>query len=172
MMIVREVTIDDAQQMLALDQQLDNETAFMLYEPDERTTTLAQKATRLQQLSDGAEGVMLVAVDDVSGEIVGYIAGLVTGLSRVKHVMRCVIGIKQSYCGQGIGRQLFTALETEARARLIHRLELTVMAHNAQAIGLYHAFGFVKEGVKQEAMNVGGCYVDEWVMGKVLQPTL
>lgn len=167
-MLIREATSDDAPQMHALNQRLDQETAFMLYEPGERTTTLEQQANRLQQLNEGNTSVMLVVVEETSGEIVGYIGGLVNNLSRVRHVMRCVIGIKQAYWGQGIGRQLFAALETCAKARDIKRLELTVMAHNVQAQRLYTAMGFETEGVKKGAIFVGGQYVDEWQMGKCL----
>jgi RimJ/RimL family protein N-acetyltransferase len=50
----------------------------------------------------------------------------------------------------------------------IHRLELTVMVHNQRAIDLYEKVGFQREGRKRDALLVGGEYVDEYVMGRLL----
>ena len=50
----------------------------------------------------------------------------------------------------------------------LHRLELTVMIHNAPAIALYQKFGFQIEGTKRASLKVDGTYVDEYVMSLLL----
>jgi RimJ/RimL family protein N-acetyltransferase len=82
--------------------------------------------------------------------------------------MYIVIGILQSYSGQGIGAKLFERLEQWAREEEFHRLELTVMTHNHRAIGLYNKMGFKVEGVKKHSLFVNGEYVDEYYMSKLI----
>jgi RimJ/RimL family protein N-acetyltransferase len=48
-----------------------------------------------------------------------------------------VIGILQAFAGQGLGTQFFQLLEDWALQHNLHRLELTVMCHNKQAVHLY-----------------------------------
>jgi RimJ/RimL family protein N-acetyltransferase len=59
-------------------------------------------------------------------------------------------------------------LEDWSREKGIHRLELTVMAHNTNAIGLYQKVGFQIEGTKKGSLFVDGQYVDEYYMAKLL----
>jgi RimJ/RimL family protein N-acetyltransferase len=79
-----------------------------------------------------------------------------------------VIGILQSYSGQGIGKRMFQALEEWAVKQGLHRLELTVMAHNQRGIALYQRMGFQVEGVKRDDLFVDGGYVDQYMMAKLL----
>jgi RimJ/RimL family protein N-acetyltransferase len=60
--------------------------------------------------------------------------------------------------------------ETElwAHRHRVHRLELTVMAHNAAAVALYEKAGFVIEGTRRHSMLIDGSYVDEYYMAKLL----
>ena len=50
----------------------------------------------------------------------------------------------------------------------IHRLELTVMAHNFKAVALYERAGFTIEGSRRHSLLVDGSYVDEHYMAKLL----
>jgi ribosomal protein S18 acetylase RimI-like enzyme len=53
--------------------------------------------------------------------------------------------------GRGVGSLLLAAAIEWARARGLHKLSLSVFAHNTAGIALYRKFGFVEEGrrVKQ-----------------------
>jgi RimJ/RimL family protein N-acetyltransferase len=48
--------------------------------------------------------------------------------------------------GRGVGSALVTAAIDWARERGLHKLSLSVFAHNEPAIALYRKFGFVEEG--------------------------
>jgi hypothetical protein len=50
----------------------------------------------------------------------------------------------------------------------IHRLELTVMAHNQRAFDLYQRMGYVTEGRRRECLLVDGRLADELYMAKLL----
>ena len=163
---LRTIREEDAQQFLALCRQLDEETHFMMFEPGERTTTLAQQRERIRRVLAQANQILLVAVD--AGQLVGYISGLGGDCRRNWKTVHIVIGILQSYSGQGIGKRMFQALEEWAVKQGLHRLELTVMAHNQRGIALYQRMGFQVEGVKRDDLFVDGGYVDQYMMAKLL----
>ena len=167
MIKIREISEQDATQFLALSKQLDEETQFMLLEPGERLTTAKGQKKLIRQILTLNNRTIFVA--ETGERLVGYIAGLGGNYHRNQHKADVVIGILHAYCGQGLGTRLFLALEEWARARGLHRLELTVMAHNERAIGLYRKMGFVKEGVSVDSLRVDGRYVDELDMAKILQ---
>jgi RimJ/RimL family protein N-acetyltransferase len=50
----------------------------------------------------------------------------------------------------------------------LHRLELTVMAHNYRAISLYERMGFTGEGRRRQCLIVDGQFVDELTMAAIL----
>ena len=167
MIKIREIRDQDAEKFLALSRQLDEETQFMLLEPGERLTTAEGQKKLIQQTLNLINRTILVAETDE--QLVGYIAGLGGSYHRNQHKADVVIGILHAYGGQGLGTRLFVALEEWARARDLHKLELTVMAHNKRAIGLYKKMGFVKEGVSVDSLRVDGRYVDELNMAKILK---
>ena len=78
------------------------------------------------------------------------------------------MGVLEARTGRGAGRALLTALEAWARANGIHRLELTVQAHNHRAIALYEKCGFEREGLKRHSLKIDGTYVDEYYLSKLL----
>jgi RimJ/RimL family protein N-acetyltransferase len=63
---------------------------------------------------------------------------------------------------------LLTEAKRWAAGHGLHRLELTVMAHNHRAIELYQRTGFSIEGRRTECLLVDGNFVDELYMAAVL----
>ena len=61
------------------------------------------------------------------------------------------MGVAKEWRGRGVGSALLTAAIEWARERSLHKLSLSVFAHNTAAIALYRKLGFVEEGrrVKQ-----------------------
>lgn len=98
----------------------------------------------------------------------GYIAAIAGKYKRNRHGGYVVVGVLQSFSGQGIGTKLFKELEKWAGEGQLHRLELTVMVHNERAIRLYKRVGFEIEGRKKHSLLVNGSYVDEYYMSKLL----
>lgn len=163
---LRTIRESDAEQFLSLCRQLDEETHFMMLEPGERATTLAEQRERIQRILAQANQTILVA--EAEGRLVGYIAGLGGDYQRNRRTVHIVIGILQSYSGQGIGKRLFQALEDWAVEQGIHRLELVVMTHNQRGIALYQRMGYQVEGVKRDDLFVDGGFIDQYMMAKLL----
>ncbi|GAP13838.1 acetyltransferase [Longilinea arvoryzae] len=163
---LRPIREEDAGAFLALCRQLDEETHFMMLEPGERTTTVEQQQDRIRQVLKRENQIILVAED--AEKLVGYISGMGGDYRRNEKTVHIVIGILQSYTGQGIGKRFFQALEEWAVQHDLHRLELTVMTHNQRGIALYQRMGFEVEGVKRDDLFVDGGYIDQYMMAKLL----
>ncbi len=70
------------------------------------------------------------------------------------------IGDKE-HTGKGYGKEALKMLINFGFYELnLHRLQLSVIAYNERAIGLYEGIGFVKEGAYREFINRGGRRVD------------
>ena len=163
---IRRATEHDAEPWLALARRIDDETRFMMFEPGERVTTVAEQAARFKAMNaTGNQAMFLALADD---EPVGYLGAMGGALNRARHKVYIFIGIRDGFQGKGIGTALFMEMETWARGWGAHRLELTVMPHNAAGLALYKKMGFEIEGTARHALRVDGVYVDEITMAKVL----
>ena len=78
-----------------------------------------------------------------------------------------VIGVLAATSGRGVGSGLLGELERWARADEIHRLELTVVAHNRLAGHLDERAGFAVAGRRRECLLVDGNVVSELYMAKL-----
>ena len=165
-MLIRIIQLDDAKQLLNLRKKLDQETQFMLFEPGERTTTVEEQREQIQRLLLQENSTIFVV--EHNGQLVGYLEAVGGQLRRIRHSVHIVIGILQDFTGQGIGGQLFAALEEWAHQKSITRLELTVMTHNQAGLALYKKRGFTIEGTKKHSLLINGQYVDEYYMAKLL----
>jgi len=163
-MIIRKIEIKDAANLLDMLLTLDNETKNMMYEPSERSNDIDCINKMICQ-SKNENSLILIA--DIGSKIVGFLSAEEGKFNRIRHSAYVVVGILESFQGQGIGSKLFEALDEWAEQNKITRLELTVMCNNTAAIHLYQKKGFEIEGTKRKSMIVDGKYVDEYYMAKV-----
>jgi len=163
---LRRATPEDASAFLALKKALDVETAFLMLEPGERLTSEEEMRATLERIAAAERDYL--AVLECDGELVGYLSAQSGSYRRNRHSAYITTGIRQAFCGQGWGKRLFADLIGWAKQSGITRLELTVMAHNQRAIGLYKRMGFLKEGVKRHSLRVDNQYVDEDYMALLL----
>ena len=89
-------------------------------------------------------------------------------LERNRFTATVGVGVLQEHTGKRLGRTLMEGLEHFARHAGIHRLELTVMSHNARALRLYEQMQYRVEGMRRESLHVNGAYVNEFCMSKLL----
>lgn len=164
MIEIRRAGAGDAARLLELQHALDGETRFMMLEPGERTETVGALASRL----GGQAGWVLLAVDE-EGLAAGYVEVEVVPYARARRTGYVVMGVRADFAGQGLGRRLLVGATEEARAAGMRRLELTVMAHNVRALGLYATCGYRVEGLRRSALDVDGERVDEYYMGLLLE---
>ena len=163
---IREVQVDDAQALLELNRQLDEETKFMMLEPGERSASVDSQADRIRGFIDKKNSTLLVAQSE--SKLIGYIAAMGGPYQRNAHKANIVIGILQEHAGQGLGTRLFKRMEEWARQAGLHRLELTVMTHNERGIALYRKVGFSVEGEIKHSLLIDVKVVDEYSMSKLI----
>jgi RimJ/RimL family protein N-acetyltransferase len=161
---IRNAELSDAAAVLGMLNELDDETRFMMLEPGERGLDVARFAGWLANLRL-REDCYLVAARD--GDVMGF-AHAERGLyRRSRHSAVVVIGLLPQARGQGLGTRLLGGIDNWAQRHQVARLELTVMAHNTAAIGLYTKCGYAAEGVRRHSLIVDGKPVDELAMAKV-----
>jgi ribosomal protein S18 acetylase RimI-like enzyme len=79
-----------------------------------------------------------VAGDQIVGSI--FVDGTGHGFGEVGMM------VARDWRGAGVGSALMAAAIEWARERGLHKLSLSVFAHNAAGLALYRRFGFVEEG--------------------------
>jgi RimJ/RimL family protein N-acetyltransferase len=163
---IRQATPDDAKAVISLLERLYSETHFLLYEPGELNHDVEQYARRMDDAGRKGSWVMFVAEN--SNGMVGVIFGNRGTAKRTRHSLLIGLGVLQASWNQGFGRSLLGAIESWARARELHRVELTVQTTNHPAIALYEKVGFEREGTKRHSQNIDGAYVDEFLMSKLI----
>ena len=80
------------------------------------------------------------------------------------------MGVMPGFRRRGVGVRLITAALDGAWAAGLTRVELTVYADNSAAVALYEKVGFVREGIVQDAVCVGGHYRDGIAMAVLRRP--
>ena len=85
-------------------------------------------------------------VAEQNGEILGY-CGFIFVLDEAEIPNVCV---KVSARKQGIGKQMLTVLEEEAKGLGIKNLYLEVRESNQSARKLYTSFGFEEDGIRRD----------------------
>src|SRR6266568_1230280 len=160
----------DAAALLELKRRLDHQTSFMMFEPGERGSSVADLARELDHVVASDNSVVLVAELDggLDGELAGYVELTGGAHRRSRATAYVVIGVLARAAGRGIGAGLLRSAREWAAAHGLHRLELTVMAHNSRAIHLYERMGFRVEGRRVECLLVDGQFVDELTMAAIL----
>jgi RimJ/RimL family protein N-acetyltransferase len=164
--LIRPAGPGDAAALLALKRQLDRETSFMLLEPSERDTAAPALARELEAMARSGNSAVIVA--DAGGELAGYVELAGGGFRRNRATALVVIGVLAAASGKGIGGGLLAEAKRWSARHGLHRLELTVMAHNHRAIALYQRAGFSIEGRRTECLLVDGHFVDELYMATVI----
>jgi len=104
-------------------------------------------------------------VAEVAGEIVGQIH-----VDATRHGFGEIgMAVAREWRGRGVGSALMATAIEWSRAQGLHKLSLSVFAHNEAAIGLYRKFGFVEEGcrIKQYRRQSGELW-DTVEMGLLL----
>jgi len=162
---VRDAELADAAKVVQMLDALDEETRFMMFEPGERGLDVARFAGWLANLRL-MQDCYLVASD---GEcILGFAHAERGRYLRNQHSASVVLGMLPRARGRGLGTRFLGAIDEWADREGVSRLELTVMAHNAAAIGLYRKCGYVQEGVRRRSVILDGVAIDELLMAKLL----
>ena len=142
---LRNGTASDGQALLDEFNLTHKQTDFLLTYPGEHSYTAEQEAAFLQEKTDSADEIELLA--ELDGEVVGC-AGIncVGRKEKIRHRAEFGISVDKSYWGLGIGRALTKACIECAKRAGYAQLELEVVAENRFALALYESVGFVEYG--------------------------
>jgi putative acetyltransferase len=117
--------------------------------------------------ADPENKIILVALD--KDRIVGHMQIGIATNARFRGIGELFIYLHQDFQNIGLGTALMKEGLNQARARKLHRVELTVVVDNLRGIRSYEKVGFQREGVKRENyLGEDGKYHDEIVMGILL----
>jgi putative acetyltransferase len=110
---------------------------------------------------------MLLLGAVIDGKVIGT-ASLQRLENRRSHVGQVGMAVHDAWRGQGAGSALMAALlEMADRWMGLKRVELTVYADNARAIGLYERHGFEREGLHKDFAFRDGAFVDALAMARL-----
>ena len=138
----------------------------MLYEPGERDSSVQDLGRELAGVARSPNSVILLA--ELGDQLVGYLELTGGSFRRSRATAYLVIGVCADAAGRGTGTGLLRHAKDWAAAHGLHRLELTVMAHNTRAIRLYERMGFSVEGRRSECLLIDGRFIDELTMAVIL----
>ena len=128
------------------------QTDYLLSYPEENSYDVEKEGAFLQGLTDGDNGVELLAI--VDGKVVGM-AGFdaVGNKYKIKHRAEFGISVDKAYWGLGIGSAMTDICIKMAKEAGYAQLELDVVADNDKAISLYKKYGFTEYGRNPKGFN-------------------
>ncbi len=143
--ILRNGMASDGQALLDVFNLTHEQTDYLRSYPGEHSYTAEQEAAFLQEKTDSADEIELLA--ELDGNAAGCAGVHCVGRGeKTRHRAEFGISVDKAYWGLGIGRALTEACIECAKRAGYAQLELEVVAENRSAIALYESVGFVEYG--------------------------
>jgi len=161
-LIIRNATVEDADEIVMLVKQVMSEVSFFPKEPEEFDLTAEDEAEYIKKIS-------LFLVAEVDGKIVGSTTLQKGATKRISHVAEFGITILKEYSGLKIGTLLMEEVIKWCKENQVEKIELEVFEENTPAIALYKKFGFMEEGIKNKNIKIKGEYKNTLLMAKFLE---
>lgn len=163
-LILRDPTLDDAQELMDFLKIVGSETDFLLADENGiEGLTLEGERSWITATLESPNTKMFVGT--VDGEIVLVCDVRAAARSRIAHVGGVAISIKRAYWHLGIGSiAMRVMIDFAKETGFLRILSLEVREGNGRAIALYKRFGFVEIGRHKQKINVRGTYYDEILM--------
>lgn len=153
----------DAEAMLAMLRQLDEETDFLMREPGEMKMTLEQEEAFLRQCMENPLNLFICA--EVNGKLIGSCNASIGTMRRTRHMAEVGIAVLKAHWSQGIGRALMEESIAWLSDNGVERMTLSVDTQNLRAIALYMRLGFIVEGTLTDVRKMAdGTYRDDYRM--------
>ncbi|HWQ06293.1 MAG TPA: GNAT family N-acetyltransferase [Feifaniaceae bacterium] len=163
-LILRDPTLDDAQELLDFLKTVGSETDFLLCDENGIDgLTLEGEQEWITATLSAPNTKMFVGT--IEGEIMLVCDIRAAARKRVAHVGGVAISLKRGYWRLGIGSIAMQAMIDFAKGTgKLRMLSLEVREGNERAISLYKRFGFAEIGRHKGRINVRGTYYDEILM--------
>jgi RimJ/RimL family protein N-acetyltransferase len=163
-LVIRNVMVDDAEQMAQFKQYISQESDFLSFGKNEIEKSAECEAQLIQSTSAAENSVIIIAV--ANEEIAGFVTFNGGFRVRKKHSGDMGIAVRKQYWGKGIGNLLMEALIEWARnTKTVRKINLLTRTDNAAAISLYEKYGFTKEGILTRDVIINGIFYDSFSMG-------
>jgi len=163
---IREITEEDAPELIKIIPELYAETSYMLKEVGDFALDESKERAQIRAWLQDSASYHLIAQYD--GVIVGSLGFTRGQWKRTRHLGEFGIGIIEPYWGMGIGTALMEEFLAWCREKEITKVNLQVAEHNVRALSLYQKFGFYIEGKILRAAKLKDGYRDDLIMGKLL----
>ncbi|SHH43513.1 GNAT family N-acetyltransferase [Tepidibacter thalassicus] len=164
--LVRQVEMSDAEQLLNVIPTIDRETEFMIRSRDEFSLSLDQEQKFIASKMNNPKDLFLIAL--FGDKIVGSLVFSGSTLKKYSHFGEFGMGILKDYWGMGIGTMLLEELIVWAKQNEIHKINLKVVESNERAIRLYEKFQFVYEGTIENGVLINDTYSRLLIMGRTI----
>ena len=119
---------------------------------------------------DAKSNLLIVAAG--ASDVVGCLAALQADAGmrpETRHIVHIGLHISEPFRGLGIGPKLLEYSIEWAAALGFKKLEANIFTTNRRSLSLFNKAGFVEEGVRKNRIRMGSHFVDEVLMGKMLQ---
>ncbi len=163
--LIRSMDPGDAQGALDFLDRVFRESDSLIMLPGEFKQTLDDEVRVIERFTRDEGAVMIGAFD--KGRCVAICtAGRATGKAKMSHHAAVGLSILADFRSAGLGSRIMRTLcEWADGHSFIEKLNLSVMADNPVAIGLYKRFHFVQVGkLSQHFRQPDGRYVDDILM--------
>ena len=114
----------------------------------------------------------LLIVAAAGDEVIGCLGALQADAGQreqTAHILHVGLHLKETYRGLGIGSKMLAYATEWAREKGFKKLESSIFTTNRRSLDLFIKAGFTEEGIRQQSIRLGKEYIDEVLMGKVLE---
>jgi len=160
---IREVTTQDAQEMLHYLQQIGGESHNLSFGAEGLPIDEKQEEAIISQYQRHTINKQWCAVKDQ--HIIGVCDLHVPDRKRMQHRASLAISVRKPYWHQGVGHALMQTMMDYAKTKKqITMIALEVLTDNARAIALYQHFGFQKVGTMHQFFQIENIFYDADIM--------
>ncbi|EMF0085651.1 GNAT family N-acetyltransferase [Enterococcus hirae] len=165
---IREAQPNDASELLAMMQQVEEETDFLVMDEKGMELTPEALALSIEYLQDSNNNLLLLAC--MGQKIIGVVSVKTGEQYRISHVGEVGISILKDYWGLGLGTMLLEEVLIWVKENgVLFRLELDVQTRNERAVHLYQKMGFEIEALmKRGARTDDGDFLDVYRMSLLI----
>ncbi|GAV23416.1 GNAT family N-acetyltransferase [Carboxydothermus pertinax] len=161
--VIREVSLEDAEKLLNFYKKATNETNFLAYGPGEFNFKIEEEREFIKKQMQDKKSLMAVA--EHRGRIVGSISFKPSVGTQFSHYGEMGIAVLKEFWGEGLGYTLISYLKKWAKDMGVRKINLNVRVDNKRAISLYEKAGFVYEGRISRHYLIDGVFYDSFIMG-------
>lgn len=163
---VRLAKAQDARAILGLCEQVGSETPYLTFGEEGINLTVEEEVDIINKYAAAQNSILLVSEAD--DQIIGMSNITQFNAAKQRHIAEIGICLVEEYWGYGIASMMMEMMLEFAENSDLKIITLEVAQENEAAIKLYEKFGFEIVGKLRKRLIVESCYLDSFVMEKVL----